>query len=131
MKTILLLLGLAASCSAADVYIQAVPARTAITTLTNCQITYSERVQYVKTVSQGWGWKPSTNTTLHTITDTNSGATRIEYIGKFGDSGCGFGTVTLSTSPFSPAYRFGVYFPTNGTVPTNQPYWLKLSGFDP
>lgn len=75
-----------------------------------------------------WGWVPSTNTTIHTA--SNGGACSklcIEYIGEFGDNGCGKTNVTLPTAPPSPAYCFTVYFPSNAPT-TNYP--IILTGFD-
>lgn len=95
-----------------------------------CPGKYSGYVSYTKTTTDGWGWAPSTNTTVHTATDTNRTDTKLQYGGEYGDSGCAQTTVTVPNPPMSPAYRFTIYFPTNTLVPTN-PYPITLSGFDP
>lgn len=95
-----------------------------------CPGSYAGYVNYTKTISQGWGWAPATNTTT-TFTASDGGGrtdTKIAYGGKFGDTGCNQTTVTIPNPPFSPKYRFTIYFPNN--VPTTN-YPIILSGFDP
>jgi hypothetical protein len=75
-----------------------------------------------------WGWPPSTNTTVYTASDTNRTNTKIEYMGAYGDEGCGQTTVTIPYPPYSPFYRFTIYF-TNDVPETN--YTITLSGFNP
>lgn len=97
---------------------------------TVCPSNYTYVANYRKTVAQGWGWKPSTNTTVHTVTDTNTGNfVRIEFVGKFGDTGCASESVTVPDPPSSPSYRFSVHFTNAPTMPSNYP--LVLSGFEP
>ena len=94
----------------------------------SCPGAYAGYVNYIKTVSQGWGWAPSTNTTIHTASDGNRTDTKVVYVGKFGDSGCNQTTVTVPDPTYSPKYRFTIYFPNN--VPTNS-YAITLTGFNP
>jgi len=94
----------------------------------SCPGTYAGYVNYTKTVSQGWGWAPSSGVTVHTATDTNRTDTKVYYTGKYGDTGCAQTSVTVPHPTTSPKYRFTVYFPDN--VPTNS-YGLSLDGFDP
>lgn len=95
-----------------------------------CPGKYSGYVNFTKSVAQGWGWSPSTNTTIYTATDTNRSDTKIQYGGYYGDSGCAQTTVTIPYPAMSPVYRFSIYFPTNTAVPTNA-YPITLSGFNP
>lgn len=94
----------------------------------SCPGAYAGYVNYTKTVSQGWGWAPSTNTTVHTASDLNRTDTKVVYLGKYGDNGCAQTTVTVPHPTASPKYRFTIYFPNN--VPTNS-YAITLNGFDP
>jgi hypothetical protein len=96
----------------------------------NCPGKYCGYVNYTKTASQGWGWSPSSNTTIYTASDTNRSDTKIQYGGDYGDSGCAQTTVTVPYPTMSPAYRFSIYFPTNSSMPTNA-YPITLSGFNP
>jgi hypothetical protein len=95
-----------------------------------CPGKYAGYVNYTKTAADGWGWAPSTNTTVHTATDTNRADTKLQYVGNYGDNGCAQTTVTVQNPPMSPVYRFSIYFPTGTAVPTNA-YPITLSGFDP
>jgi hypothetical protein len=95
----------------------------------SCPGAYAGYVNYTKTVSQGWGWAPSTGTTTHTASDgTTRTDTKVQYLGKTGDKGCALKSVTAPDPAPSAKYRFTIYFPNN--VPTNS-YPLVLSGFDP
>jgi hypothetical protein len=93
-----------------------------------CPGTYAGYVIYTKTLAQGWGWVPSTNTTVYTAADTNRTDTKVQYAGEYGDIGCNQTTVTIPYPTFSPAYRFTIFFPNN--VPTNA-YPITLTGFNP
>jgi hypothetical protein len=94
----------------------------------SCPGAYIGYVNYTKTVSQGWGWSPS-SVTPHTAADGSGRTdTKVEYVGKKGDNGCDQTIVTLPNSPFSSAYRFTIYFTNN--VPSG-PYPLSLNGFNP
>jgi hypothetical protein len=95
----------------------------------SCPGTYAGYVNYTKTVAQGWGWAPSTNTTVHTAADgAGRTDTKIVYGGRSGDSACGQTTVTIPDPTFSTKYRFSIYFTNN--VPTNA-YPITLTGFNP
>jgi hypothetical protein len=94
-----------------------------------CPGKYAGYVNYTKTVAQGWGWVPSTNTTIFTASDGGGRTdTSIVYGGRNLDSGCNLTSVTIPNPPYSPSYRFSIYFPKN--VPkTNYP--IVLTGFNP
>lgn len=94
----------------------------------SCPGPYAGYVNYTKTVAQGWGWAPATNTTVHTATDTNRSNTKVFYVGKNFDSGCNQTSVTVPHPPVSTKYRFTIYFTNN--VPTG-PYSIVLDGFNP
>jgi len=93
-----------------------------------CPGPYAGYVNYTKTAAQGWGWKPDTNTTIHTASDTTRTDTKIQYVGKKGDVGCNQTTVTVPDPTISTAYRFTIFF-TNNVPTTNYP--ITLSGFNP
>jgi len=94
-----------------------------------CPGSFVGYVNYTKTIAQGWGWIPSTNTTTTFTASDGSGRTdtKIGYMGKYGDTGCDQTTVTVPNPPFSPSYRFTIYFPNN--VPTTN-YPIVLTGFN-
>jgi hypothetical protein len=94
-----------------------------------CPGPYSGFVNYTKTVSQGWGWAPSTNTTVFIVTDTNRMDTKVQVMGKSGDIYCNQSSDTIPNPPYSSKYRFTVYFPPNTQIPTNA-YAITLTGFD-
>ena len=94
----------------------------------NCPGSYAGYVNFTRTVSQGWGWAPSTNTTIHTASDATRTDTKVQYVGKYGDVGCNQTSVTIPHPTSSPKYRFTIFFPNN--VPTNA-YPITLTGFDP
>jgi hypothetical protein len=96
----------------------------------SCPGSYSGYVNYIKPMSQGWGFNSSTNTTIHTAADGNRTDTKVQYAGYYGDSGCGQTTVTVPDPTVSPKYRFTIYFPRGVQVPTNS-YPITLTGFDP
>jgi Ig-like domain-containing protein len=93
-----------------------------------CPGPYAGYVLYSKTLPQGWGWVPSVGSTIHTATDLNRTDTKIQAIGKWGDVWCNQTSVLVPHLPFSPKYRYAVFFPDN--VPTNA-YAITLDGFDP
>jgi len=95
----------------------------------NCPGPYAGYVNYTKTISQGWGWAPISGARVLTATDTNRTVTKVEYVGGYGDSGCAQTTVTIPYPPFSPVYRFTIYFTNN--VPTSTNYPIVLTGFNP
>jgi hypothetical protein len=96
----------------------------------SCPGKYSGYVNFTKSAANGWGWAPSTNTTIHTSTDTNRFDTKVQALGDYGDNFCNLTTATVQSPPMSPVYRFTIYFPTNTTMPTNA-YPITLSGFNP
>lgn len=94
-----------------------------------CPGPYAGVVAYTKTISQGWGWAPIVGATILTAADGSGRAnTKVEYVGAYGDSGCAQTTVTIPYPPYSPVYRFTIYFTNN--VPTNA-YPITLTGFNP
>lgn len=93
-----------------------------------CPGSYVGYVNYTKPVSQGWGWAPSTNTTVHTASDNNRSDTKVQYVGKNGDVGCNQTSVTVPHPTYSSKYRFTIFFTAN--VPT-EVYPITLNGFDP
>ncbi len=96
----------------------------------SCPGHYVGYVNYTKTSQQGWGWAPDTTggNTNFTATDTNRANTKIQYIGGYGDNGCNQTTVAVQNPPYSPVYRFAIFFTNN--VPTNA-YAITLDGFMP
>lgn len=128
MKTVLTIIVaiLAATCQA-DIVIYANPNNIGGGFGPNCPGFYASQAQYIKQ-APAWGWKPSTNTSVHCAVDTNNIGARILYGGRFGDNNCGTNSICTVTNPPSPTYRFILYF-TN-SVGTN-PYPLVLKGFDP
>lgn len=96
----------------------------------SCPGAYSGYVNYIKPMSQGWGFAPSTNTTIHTVSDQNRTDTKVQYNGYYGDGGCGATTLNVPDPAPSPKYRFTVFFPRGVQVPTNS-YPITLTGFDP
>ncbi len=96
----------------------------------SCPGKYSGYVNFTKTASQGWGWTPSTDTTVYTASDTNQTITKVQYCGAYGDNGCAQTSVTIPYPTGSPVYRFTIYFPPGSQVPTNA-YPITLTGFNP
>jgi Immunoglobulin domain len=96
----------------------------------SCPGSYAGYVIYSKTVQQGWGWAPDTSNgnTVFTASDTNRTDTKIQYGGAYGDNGCNQTSVTVPNPPYSPVYRFTIFFTNN--VPTNA-YPITLDGFKP
>jgi len=95
----------------------------------SCPGSYAGYINFTKTVAQGWGWVPSTNTTIHTASDGGGRTdTSIVYVGRNIDSGCNLTSVTIPNPPYSPSYRFSIYFPNH--VPTTN-YPIVLTGFNP
>ena len=95
-----------------------------------CPGLYSGYVNFTKTISQGWGWGPTTNTLVLTATDNNRTDTKIQYVGKYGDIGCNQTSLNIPLPAMSPKYRFTIFFPRGVQVPTNT-YAITLTGFDP
>jgi hypothetical protein len=96
----------------------------------SCPGPYTGYVAYTKTVSKGWGWAPITGATVLTAADGSGRTdTKIQYCGAYGDAGCAQTTVTIPYPPYSPVYRFTIYFTNN--VPTSTNYPIVLTGFNP
>ena len=96
----------------------------------SCPGPYTGYVAYTKTVSKGWGWAPIAGATVLTAADGSGRTdTKIQYVGAYGDIGCAQTTVTIPYPPYSPVYRFGIYFTNN--VPTSTNYPIVLTGFNP
>lgn len=91
-----------------------------------CPGAYAGYVNYLPT--NGWGFTPSTGTTVYTASDGTRTNTKVEYVGAYGDNGCNQTTVTIPYPAVSPAYRFTIYF-TNNVPSTNYP--ITLTGFNP
>ena len=94
-----------------------------------CPGSYAGYVNFTKTISQGWGWAPATNTTTIFTASDGSGRkdTVVTYLGEYGDTGCNQTIVTIPNLPPSPVYRFTIFFPKN--VPTTN-YPIVLTGFN-
>ena len=94
-----------------------------------CPGPYAGYVNYIKTMSQGWGWTPISGV-AHTASDGSGRTdTKIEYFGLYGDYGCAQTSVTINPT-YSPAYRFTIYFTNNVPASTNA-YPITLAGFNP
>jgi hypothetical protein len=94
----------------------------------SCPGPYVGYVAYTKTVSQGWGWVPISGAPVISAADGSGRTdTKIEYVGAYGDHGCGQTSIAINTA-YSPVYRFTIYFTNN--VPTNA-YPIVLTGFNP
>jgi len=115
--------------SGTEITVYAIPAANG-GNIGSCPGKFAGSVSYTKTSLLGWGWAPSTNTTVHTATDGNQTNTKVQYSGMYLDKDCNLVTVTVPDPTSSPVYRFTIYFPTNTVVPTNA-YPITLTGFDP
>jgi hypothetical protein len=98
-------------------------------TMGSCPGAYSGYVTYARTISQGWGWAPTAGAAIIQASDLNRADTKVQVMGKSGDTFCDQTTVNLPTPPNSVKYRFGIYFPPGTQVPTNA-YPITLTGFD-
>ncbi len=119
---------------ASDIYIYPISISVASGgTDASCPFKYTATVNYRKTISQGWGWKPDTNTTtVFTATDTNQCCTHVLIQGKNGDLNCNQTTTQVPNPPSSGFYRFTVYLHSSNSIPANTNlYPLKLTGFLP
>jgi hypothetical protein len=94
-----------------------------------CPGSYAGYVNYTKTTAAGWGWAPTSGTTVHTATDTIQSDTKVKYTGKSYDTDCAQTTVAVPDPCVSTKYRFTIFFPT--TVPATNAYPITLTGFDP
>ena len=95
--------------------------------------TFIASATYARTLSNGWGWAPDTNNfSAFSASYTNQSGVVVQFNGKSGDIGCNTNTVSIANPPYSPKYRFTVYWPVGSAVPTstnNAP--LILPGFLP
>lgn len=94
----------------------------------SCPGAYTGYVTYTKTVAQGWGWSLISGATTFSAHDTTRSNTKVEYVGDWGDEGCAQTIVSIPNPPYSPLYRFAIYF-TNNVPTTNYP--ITLVGFNP
>ena len=69
-----------------------------------CPGPYSGYVNFTKTMSDGWGYAPTSGTTTHTAADPNRSDTKVQYVGYYGDFNCDQTTVTVPDPAISPKY---------------------------
>jgi len=94
-----------------------------------CPGKYAGYISFTKTAAQGWGWAIASGTTIFKASDGGGRTdTKIAYSGINCDSGCNQTSVTIPNPPYSPVYRFTIFFPNN--VPTTN-YPIVLTGFNP
>ncbi len=89
---------------------------------------------YAKQRTNGWGYVPTTNdNTSFGVTYTNNVKVRMQSLGKNGDTICGItNSLLIANPPYSPAYRFTVYFLTTNDIPTNiNQCGLVVTNFNP
>jgi hypothetical protein len=96
----------------------------------SCPGPFSGYVNYMRPISQGWGWAPTTNTSVLSAADLNRSDTKVQAMGKNVDIYCDQSTVNIPTPAYSAKYRFTIYFPPGTQIPTNA-YAITLTGFDP
>ena len=97
-----------------------------------CPSNYCSYTEYRKWPTNGFGWAPDTNVTVHSATYTNQPNVVVQFVGKNGDVGCGSPTATTGNPASSRKYRFAIYWPTGSTVPTRTIVCpLTLTGFLP
>jgi len=96
----------------------------------SCPGPFSGYVNFMKPISQGWGWAPTTNTSVLSAADLNRSDTHVQAMGKNVDTYCDLSTVNIPTPAPSAKYRFTIYFPSGAQIPTNA-YAITLTGFDP
>lgn len=94
--------------------------------IATCGGNYVASVDYYRDLNWGYPYNPVTS--LHKIIDQSSNHW-IEAVGRYGDVTCGFGSLVVTNQssghPFSPEYRFQLFFPTN--APSN--YTVTFQGF--
>jgi hypothetical protein len=96
----------------------------------NCPGMYSGYVNFIKPMSQGWGWVPDTNAVVITAADQNRSDTKVQAFGYYGDTYCASTSVNVPVPAPSPKYRFTIFFPNGSQIPTNS-YPITLTGFNP
>lgn len=95
-----------------------------------CPGSYIGYIHYSKSISDGWGWAPTSGVTTLTASDGSGRTnTKIQYFGLYGDMGCAQTTVTIPYPPISPVYQFTIFFTNDVPASTNYP--LVLTGFNP
>ncbi len=121
MKTLTLCLitaGIISTALAGDIVIY--PTGFATNTGPNCiGGTYAGYANYLKPISQGWGWAPDTNNfTTFTATYTNNPLLNLQSVGKSGDLICSpTNFVQIANPPYSSKYRFTIYFHSVADIP--------------
>lgn len=77
-------------------------------------------ITYGKTISQGWGWAPDTNSgPPFTGTYTNTTHCNLQAIGKEHDTICSRSNSLNTANPPDTKYRWGVYFTNLADMPHN------------
>jgi len=76
---------------------------------------------YSRTLTNGWGYSVDTNgNTVFKATYTNSTRVNIQAYGKRGDVYCSTSnSITIPNPPFSPKYRFTLFFADAADVPAS------------
>ena len=133
MKTLIALIcSLAVSVIAADFVIYPYAITAGHVTGTICPAPYTWRSSYTNhPPANFYGWKMDPNESTHTVTDTNSPNTKVQW-GNFNSSnGCAQTTASIPFNPVNAAsqYRFAGFGTNNQPVNTNYP--LVLHGFLP
>lgn len=75
---------------------------------------------YARQRTNGWGWAPDTNggNTTFTATYSNNVHGRLQFIGKNGDTASiPTNSITIPAPPYSPTYRWTVYFDHLSDIP--------------
>ncbi|HXS69098.1 MAG TPA: hypothetical protein VN761_09670 [Candidatus Polarisedimenticolia bacterium] len=96
----------------------------------SCPGSYAGYVNFIKPMSQGWGWLPDTNAVALSAADQNRSDTKVQAFGYYGDTYCASNSVNIPVPAPSPKYRFTIFFPRGSQVPTNS-YPITLTGFQP
>ena len=95
-----------------------------------CPGPYSGYVRYLLTCKSWWGFP--TAGTSHTATDPQRSDTKVEFTGKYWDSGCNSNSVIVPHPTTSAQYRFAIYFPpppAPGPPISPSTYNIVLDGF--
>ena len=70
--------------------------------------------------TNGWGWKPDTNgNTSFSATYTNQAGCWVQILGHNGDLYCNVSNTGIPNPPYSPTYRFTVWWPHGAHLPTS------------
>ena len=81
-----------------------------------CPGAYAGYVNYVRTVSQGWGWAPTAGTQVLSAADLNRADTKVQAMGKVGDMFCDQTTVNIATPAYSSEIPLYDLFPARRTI---------------